>query len=90
MIYRWKRYVAQMAKMTPRLRAESTGESMTLLGRWMVELLSWESCCGRPKIENTVLEELRDRELDDIQLATLVIVFSRWVMLWEKFGTQND
>jgi len=37
-----------LSKMTPRLRAESTGESMTmtLSGRWMVGLLSLESCCG--------------------------------------------
>jgi len=39
--------------MTPRLRAELTGESMTLLGRWMVGLLSLECCCGRPKIKKT-------------------------------------
>jgi len=33
--------------MTQRLRAESTGEIMTLLGRHIVGLLSLESCCGR-------------------------------------------
>jgi len=54
-----------LSKMTPRLRAESSGESMTLLGRWMVGLLNLESCCGRPKIRNSVLEGLRDRKLDD-------------------------
>jgi len=43
----------------------------------MVRLLSLESCCGRPKMRNSVIEGLRDRKLDDIQLATLVIVFSR-------------
>jgi len=69
-----------VSKMTPRSGAESTGESMTLLGRWMVALLSLESCCGRPKMRNSVLEGLSDRKLDDIRLATLVIVFSRWVI----------
>jgi len=39
-----------LSKMTPGLRAEWTGESMTLLGRWLVGLLSLESCCGRPKL----------------------------------------
>jgi len=33
----------------------------------MVGLLSLESCCGRPKMRNLVLEGLRDRKLDDIQ-----------------------
>jgi len=60
--------------MTPRLRAESTGESMTLLGRWMVELLSLESCCGRPKIRNSVLEGLRDRKLDKIGLDKVAFI----------------
>jgi len=56
----------------------------------MVGLLSLESCCGRPKMRNSVLEGLRDRKLDDIQLATLVIVFSRRVMLREKSRAEND
>jgi len=66
-----------LSEMTPRLRVKSTSESMTLLGRSMVGLLSLEICCGRPKMRNSVLEGLRDRKLDDIQLATLVILFSR-------------
>jgi len=79
-----------ISNMTPRLRAESTGASMTLLGRWMVGLLSLESCCGRPKMRNSVLEGLRDRTLEDIQLDMLVIVFSWWVLLWEKSRAEND
>jgi len=43
----------------------------------MVGSLSLESCCGRPKMRNSVLEGLKDRKLDDIQLATLVIVYSK-------------
>jgi hypothetical protein len=43
----------------------------------MMGLLSLESCCGRPMIRNSVLEGLRERKLDDIQLETLDIVFSR-------------
>jgi len=47
----------------------------------MVGLLSPESCCGKPKMRNSVLEGLRDRKLEDTQLdtlvKTLVIVFSR-------------
>jgi len=38
-----------LSQMTPRLRAESTGESK-LLGR-IIEL---ESCCGRSKMRNSV------------------------------------
>jgi len=53
-------------------------------------LLSLESCCGRPKMSNSVLEGLRDRKLEDIQLDTLVIVFSWWVILWEKSRAEND
>jgi len=78
-----------LSKMTPRLWADSTGESMTLLGRWMVGS-NLESCCGRPEMINSILGGLRDRKLDDIQLDTLVIVFSRRVMLWEISRAEND
>jgi len=54
-----------ISKMKPRLPAESTGESMTLLARQIVRLLSLESCCGRPKMINLVLEGLRERKSDD-------------------------
>jgi len=30
----------------------------------MVGLLSLESCCGKPKMRNSVLKGLRDRKLD--------------------------
>jgi len=33
--------------------------------------------CGRPNIRKSVLEGLRARKLDDSQLDTLAIVFSR-------------
>jgi len=56
----------------------------------MNELSSYESYCGRPKMRNTVLEGLRDRKLEDNQLDTLVIMFSRWVMLCEKSRAEND
>jgi len=79
-----------LSKITPRLRKELTGESMTLLGRWMVWFLSLESYCGRLKMRNSVLEGLRDRKLDDIQLDMLFMVFSRRVMLWEKSIAEND
>jgi len=36
-----------------------------------------EGCCGTPKMRNSVLEELKNTKLEDIQLDTLVIVFSR-------------
>jgi len=39
----------------------------------MVGLLSLESCCGRPKMRNSVLAGLRDRKLDDIQLVNYSI-----------------
>jgi len=32
----------------------------------MVGLLSLESCCGRPKTRNSVLEGLRDRKLEEM------------------------
>ena len=50
--------------MTPRLRAEWTGDKVTLLGRWMIGLLSLESCWGRPMRRNSVLEGFRERKLD--------------------------
>jgi len=56
----------------------------------MVELLSLESCCARPKMRNSVLEGLRDRKLEDIQLDTLVIVISKLLMLREKSRAEND
>jgi hypothetical protein len=54
----------------------------------MVGLLSLESCCGSPMIRNSVLDGLRDRKLDDIQLYTLDIVFSRGVILYEKSAAE--
>jgi len=52
---------------------------MILLGRpkCMVGLLSLESFCRRPEMRNSVIEGLRDRKLEDIQLDILAIVFSR-------------
>jgi len=50
---------------------------MILLGKSMEGLSSLESCCGRPNMRNSVLVGLRDTKLEDIQLDTLVIVFSR-------------
>jgi len=40
----------------------------------MVGLLSLGSCCGKPKMRNSVLERLRDRMLEDIQLDTLALM----------------
>jgi len=42
-----------------------------------IGLWNLKSCCGRPKIRNSVLEGLRERKLGDIQLDTLEIAFSR-------------
>jgi len=39
---------------------------VTVLGRWMIRLLSLESCCRRPKIRDSVLEGLRERKFVDI------------------------
>jgi len=66
-----------LPEMTPRFRAESTDERMALFGKLMVELLSLESCCGRPKTRNSVLEGLRDRKLEVIRLNRSDIGFSR-------------
>jgi len=63
---------------------------MTFLGKWMVGLLSLESCCGKPKMRNSVLEGLRARKLDDSQLDTLNIVFLRGVMFWDQSTDEND
>jgi len=41
----------------------------------MVGLLSLESCYGRPKMRNSVLERLRDRKLVDIQSDTGYSIF---------------
>jgi len=45
--------------MKQKLRTQSAGESVTLLGVWKVGLLSLESCCGRSKMRNSVSEGLR-------------------------------
>jgi len=39
-------------------------------------IIEFRDLLGRPKMTNAVLEGLRDRKLEDIQLDTLVIVFS--------------
>jgi len=49
--------------MTPRLRAESTGESMTLLGSRMVGLLSLESCCFFLKDEKLSFRRIKIHEI---------------------------
>ena len=64
----WSEKVRLLSKMTPRLRAESIGERMTSLGKWMVGWFSFSSCFGRPMTRNSVFEGLRERKLDDIQL----------------------
>jgi len=43
----------------------------------MKDLFSSESFCGRPMMRNSVFQELRERKLEDTQLDTLAIVFSR-------------
>ena len=78
------------SKMTPKLRAEWTGDKVTELGSDIVGFSSLPSCLGRPMIRNSVLEELSERKLDDIQLWTDEIVFSRWEILWEKLLAEKD
>jgi len=46
-----------------RLRAESTGEGMTFVGRYMVGFLSLESLCGRPKMRNSVFGKINMDEV---------------------------
>jgi len=38
---------------------------------------SLENCCLKSNMRNSVLERLRERKLEDIQLDTLAMVFSR-------------
>jgi len=59
-------------------------QGMILLGKGMVGSLSLKSCCGIPKMRNSVLEGFRKSYLENIQLDTLVVVFSKWAILWEK------
>jgi len=40
-------------------------------------IIELDGCCGRPKMRNSVLKELRDKKLNEIQLDKLVIVFLR-------------
>jgi hypothetical protein len=47
------------SNMTPKLRAESTGNRVTSLSR----LVSFKSHCGRPRSRNLVLEVLIGRKL---------------------------
>ena len=58
--------VILLSKMTPKLRAEVTGERVTLLGREMIELVSLASCCGKPMRSHSVLAGVRERRLADI------------------------
>jgi hypothetical protein len=44
-------------------------------------MTAFASCLGRPIIRNSVLEGLSERKLDDIQLRTNEIAFSRQEML---------
>ena len=56
--------------MKPRLRADGVG-FMTVDGFISrVGFLSFDSWCGLPKIRNSVLVELSDRRLADIQMET--------------------
>jgi hypothetical protein len=57
-----------LSKMTLRLRAEDAGEIITLSGGEIVGRFSLSSCLGRPVTSNSVLEGLRDRQFDVIQL----------------------
>ena len=50
-----------LSKMTLKLRAESTGVSVTSFGRRIVGLLRFESCCERPMVRNSVLDGFRER-----------------------------
>jgi len=50
-------------------------------------LLSLESCCGRPKMRNSVLEELRDIGRHPVGYVSYSV--SRWVMLREKSRAEN-
>jgi len=40
-------------------------------------IIELSECCERPKIINSVLEGVREKKLEDIQLDTLAIIFSR-------------
>jgi len=62
-------------KATPRLWAESTGVNDII--EWMIWFLSYESCCGKPIILNSVLKGCRQHlvrwPFRNIQM------FSRWI-----------
>jgi hypothetical protein len=58
-----------LSQMTPRLRVESTGESMTLLGRWIVGVLSLESCCDRLQYQT---ENVINYKAVTVQISTLI------------------
>jgi len=68
-----------------------------------VEDWVFEMCCLRHRpilfeskdeteseTKTSVLSVLRYRKLENIQLKTLVIMFTRWVMLWETSRAEND
>jgi len=80
----WQLFIKNDTKITSRINRWEYYDFVKKMNRSLVGLLSLESCCGRPKMRNSVLKGLRDRKLDDIQLDTLLIVFSRWLMLWEN------
>jgi len=76
-----KRYVMQTTdffKMTPRLQSESTGESIISYLQVHGRIIKFTEFCGTPKMRYSVLERrLRDSKLEETQLDTLAIVFSR-------------
>jgi len=77
----WKRWVFNFLRKREVERSD-TGEFKIGGVTWWT---TWRRWNGRLFHETG----LRDWKLEDIKLDTLVIVFSRWVMLWEKSRAEN-
>ena len=62
--------------MTHKLEAEWTGDRVTLLGRWMIELLNFKNYWWKPTIRNSVLDGLREIKLYYISIDGVPIAIS--------------
>ena len=77
------------SKMMPRLRAEETEETDMSADICKIGWVILDSCLGRPIRRNSVLDWLRARRLEDIQVEILDIVSWRWEMLAGKLKVEN-
>jgi len=85
MLTKWQIFIKDNTKITSRFKRQENDivrHNRQMNGR-VIEFRKL-TCWGRPKIRKSVFEGLTARKLD-----TLAIVFSRWVLLWDKSTAEN-